>query len=293
MKPTELGRPHPPAAKPAVSGRGSSRVAEGRSPAGSRGRAARAWQRRAGDPTPWLLAPRPGAGQGGTRDGTAAPGRRAGGARFLDNRPGAQPFLWAGGGERAQGPPRGDGGGPRGTSRTQPPRPAPRGPRLPCMPAPGHSPRSERTGCRPPWLRLAAGGHRAGTAPGSRPPLRPGPPPRLSPRRPRDPRLRGVDPGPPRSRRPRAPAGLAPHRGTGSGGAGARGCGRPGSRPKVCGDRLGPEEAGPGTCKSAEQGVRTSARARGLGRGRSLPFGGTWICLLGNIILTRLQDREE
>lgn len=116
---------------------------------------------------------------------------------------------------------------------------------------------------------------------GSRPPLRPGPPPRLSPLRPRDPRLRGVDPGPPRSRRPRAPAGLAPHRGTGSGGAGARGCGRPGSRPKVCGDRLGPEEAGPETCESAERGVRTSARAGvGLGRGRSLPFGGSWICHL-------------
>lgn len=44
-----------------------------------------------GNPAPWLRAPTPGAGLGGTRDGTAAPGQRAGGAGFLDNRPKAQP----------------------------------------------------------------------------------------------------------------------------------------------------------------------------------------------------------
>lgn len=101
---TELGSPHPPAAKP--------RVSEQREQRGRRGTQRSGLQRPGGgrmaalgDPTPWLLAPRPGAGQGGTRDGTAAPGRLPGGARFLDNRPRAQPFLWAGGGERAQGPP--------------------------------------------------------------------------------------------------------------------------------------------------------------------------------------------
>ena len=75
--------------------------------------------------TPGASDPRPGAGQekNGDTPGTSNPGAGGGGgARFLDNRAGAQPFLWAGGGEGAKGPLSEGSGGPSGTCGAQQPR---------------------------------------------------------------------------------------------------------------------------------------------------------------------------
>ena len=131
------------------------------------------------------------------------PPRLGGGARFLDNRARAQPSQWAGGGEeRREGSegipprpttthtqPRAGAAAAGGTSRARQPQVRLAGPcpDLPCTPAPGHSPRSERTGCRPPWSRRPAGGGRGGAG------SRPWPPPRPRPGRPASlPRAGGI-----------------------------------------------------------------------------------------------------
>lgn len=84
---------------------------------------------------------------------TTAPGRSPSGPG--EGRGEREGTLRRGGGGRRHLP------GAAATSRV---RVVPSGhsPRLPCIPAPGHSPRSERTGCRPPWPRQPAGGGRAG-----------------------------------------------------------------------------------------------------------------------------------
>lgn len=230
MNPTEPGSPHQPAPS-----RGGSCARNQRSAAGLRraggGRTASAASR---DSAPGAPAPqtRSGAGRGkglnrGPRAPAAAAPRR--GARFLDNRAGHSPSSGTGEGRERRDPLRG-GGGARGPSRAQPPRPGSRGPvppraaptpRLPCIPSPGHSPRSETTGCRPPWPRQparrgrAGGGGRALSRVAAPPPA--GPPrllslclrdPEAAPRRPRRAAaraargaLRGAEAGP---RGPRA-----------------------------------------------------------------------------------------
>lgn len=177
----------------------------------------------AGDPpAPRPRTRRPGrgartpSGAGGGRDGTPAPrARRGGGPRFLDNRARAQPFLWAGGGEVAKGPPRGGGRGPGAPPRLGSLGPASRGPRLPCIPAPGHSPRSEKKGCRPPWPRRRRA-ESEGDGPAAAAPPRPRRPASLPrPRRPgpRDPAARGALGG-------RTPDGAGRRRARGAGRAG-------------------------------------------------------------------------
>lgn len=128
MKPTELGRPHSPATKPLLSGQKKQLCQKGTQPTpGCRGREAGGWQvPRPGTRLPGL--PIRDQELGRERTGTPpapatpAPVEGGGGARFLDNRAGAQPFLWAGGGEGAKGPLSEGSGGPSGTCGAQQPR---------------------------------------------------------------------------------------------------------------------------------------------------------------------------
>ena len=117
-----------------------------------------------------------------------APGRRA--PVSLTTTPGRSHTKGPGEGKGKEGsegtphptPRRGSGGGRRhlgGSAAAGPARGALSGlsRRLPCIPAPGHSPRSERTGCRPPWPRQLAreGEQGAGSRRRPRPRLRPRP----------------------------------------------------------------------------------------------------------------------
>lgn len=129
----------------------------------------------------------------------------------------------------------------------------------------------------------AAGGERGGRARGRR--SAPAPPPRLPPR------ARGARvPATPPPRHPARRSGRA-DAGPGPGGGGL---GAPGARvgPEGCGGRLGPEEAGPETCESAERGVRTS---RGRASRRALPRGLRVRTIGGSrdTPLSALRDREE
>lgn len=197
---------------------------------GSRGRAAgRTASAASEDSTPGAAARRPGAGLGGGRDQTgaprgpaaaAAPGR---GRPFpRQPRPGAAVPVGRGrGGERSEGippphahtTPRRGGGGGRGHRPGSAAAGPARGPcpDLPCTPAPGHSPRSERTGCRPPWSRRPAGGGRGGAGSRPRPPPRPRPGrPAPLPRAGGSGRPRGSGPAPPPPAAPRAAWGSLP-----------------------------------------------------------------------------------
>lgn len=217
-----------------------------------------------------------GRGKGANRRGRRARGSRGGGGgRLPDNRAGAQPSLRPGGREGSQGTPRAGPATAGGTSALSSRAPASgvlsgRGPRLPCIPAPGRSPRSERTGCRPPWPRQPAGGGRAGGGlaaaappPAERPASLPCAPRTQTQRR----------PAPSRQRLRRAQR----SRGARGGGwwPGGGGRGAPGTWVRAHGAAersWARRRRGLKTCESAEKGcARLRARRRGPGRTRTLP----------------------
>lgn len=199
--------------------------------------------------------PSPGTGEGREQGPSARGWRRL-------RRPGAPPGL-----------------GSRGPGSRTPPG---RGLCLPCSPSPGHSPRSERTGCRPPWPRQPALRGRAGgglTAAAAAPP--PAGPPRLLPQRPRDPG------------RPRTPPPATLRVGWGRA-CGARERRAPGWGARVPGlkgrgDQLVLEEAGPETCESAEKGC---ARLRVSAPGPGPRPGAWWACSAQDTALNRRPARD-
>lgn len=129
--------------------------------------------------------------------------------------------------------------------------------------------------------RLSALGRRAAPPRPAAPPLSPAPAGPEAARR--GPRSAAI---PPPARSGRADA--AP--GDGSGGAGLR---APGFQAYGLRSPAGPGGGGAWDLRVCRAGCAHLRAGAWLGRGRSLPFGGRWVCRLGNITLNRLQDGEE
>lgn len=130
-----------------------------------------------------------------------------------------------------------------------------RGRRLPCIPAPGHSPRSERTGCRPPWSRQPAKRRAsAGRALGRG--RRPAPGPAA----------------PPPFPEPTGPRECAERARGGSPRAGSRGRGDSVARRSLGGPGAGAGGREPRACGSGLLGFRPKGRQRSAGPGG----GGAW-----------------